>query len=129
MGYLQSKATGDAPSQIFDPVDPASVPLTGAWNEQMLNSTPLGDVTSVRNPDSAVARVVHALRRAFLAASSAAAHCRRALQLVPLAVLAERSAGELGADPATQAVASLLSGAAADLAADSARIAAPPPKA
>jgi hypothetical protein len=113
MGYLQSKVTGEAPSHIFDPVDPALVPLTGAWNEQLLNSTPMGDVTSVRNPDNAVARVVHA------AASGVPGGLLGGAPSAPAVLSGMAGAGaagissELGADPATQSVVSLLAGSAA----------------
>jgi hypothetical protein len=128
MGYLQSKITGDAPSHIFDPVDPASVPLTGAWNEQLLNSTPLGDVTSVRNPDSAVARVVHDAAAGIPGGLVGGGPVSPSIVAGAAGGAGGAIAGELGADPATQAVASLLSGAAGASAAD--RVAAaPPPKA
>jgi hypothetical protein len=113
MGYLQSKVTGDAPSHIFDPVDQAAVPLTGAWNEQLLNSTPMGDVTSVRNPDSAVARVVHAAASGVPGGLLGGAPSASAALSGAAGAGAAGISSELGADPATQSVVSLLAGAAA----------------
>jgi hypothetical protein len=113
MGYVQSKITGEAPSHIFDPVDPASVPLTGAWNEQLLNSTPMGDVTSVRNPDSAVARVVHAAASGIPSGLVGGAPSAPAVLSGVAGAGAAGISSELGADPATQSVVSLLAGAAA----------------
>lgn len=123
MGYVQSKITGNAPSPIFDPVDPSVVPFTGAWNERMLNSTPMGDVTSLRDPNSPTSRVIH----------EAAAGVPGGLVGGSPGVISGAAggaggaiAGELGADPATQAVASLLAGAGASKVAD--RVSAAPPK-
>lgn len=124
MGYLQSKITGGAPSQIFDPADPASVPLTGAWNEQLLNSTPLGDVTSVRNPDSAVARVVHDAAAGVPGGLVGGGPMSPSIAAGAAGGAGGAIAGELGADPATQATVSLLAGAAGASAAE--RIAAKP---
>jgi hypothetical protein len=121
MGWVQSKITGEAPSPIFNPVDKASIPFTGDWNERMLNASPLGDVTSVRNPDSATARVIHQTAAGVPGGlvgggpgivSGSAGGAGGAI------------AGELGADPATQSVVSLLSGAAGGAVAD--RASAPP---
>lgn len=117
MGYVQSKITGEAPSTIFDPLDPASVPFTGAWNEQMLNSTPLGDVTSTRNPDSRVARLVHdasaGIPGGFVGGGAVAPNIAASVA----GSGASAVAGELGADPATQATLALLAGAGAGRAA------------
>jgi hypothetical protein len=128
MGYVESKLTGSAPSHLFDPVDPASVPLTGAWNEQLLNSSPMGDVTSVRNPDSAVARVVHEAAAGVPGGLVGGGPLTPGVAAGAAGGAGSAIAGELGADPATQATVSLLSGAAGAAAAD--RVAAaPPPKA
>jgi hypothetical protein len=126
MGYLQSKATGDAPSQIFDPVDPASVPLTGAWNEQMLNSTPMGDVTSLRDPDSAVGRVIHATAAGVPGGLMGGGPLSPSIAAGAAGGAGGAISAELGADPATQSVVSLLSGAAAGSAMD--RLASAPAK-
>jgi hypothetical protein len=110
MGYLQSKITGEAPSSTFDPVDPASIPLSGAWNEAALNSTPLGDVTSVRNPDDATSRVFHA------AASGIPGGVTGGGPGIAAGIAGAGAAGvgsELGLDPASQAALSLLAGHAA----------------
>lgn len=123
MGYLQSKITGNPPSQVFDPVPESSVPFTGAWNEQLLNSSPMGDVTSVRNPNSTVARVVHETAAGVPGGivgggpgiiSGAAGGAGSAI------------ATELGADPATAATVSLLAGVAGAKVAE--RIPKPKPK-
>lgn len=128
LGFAQSKITGGAPSTLFDPLDPASVPFSGAWNEATLDSTPLGDVTSVRNPDSAVARLVHAAASGVPGGLVGGA---------PGAGVAAGAAGagagalvaEAGGDPASQAVASLLAGAgAAGLTARTPRAVAPSEK-
>jgi hypothetical protein len=88
------------------------VPLTGAWNEQLLNSTPLGDVTSVRNPDSAVARVVHDAAAGVPGGLVGGGPLSPSIAAGAAGGAGGAIAGELGADPATQATVSLLAGAA-----------------
>lgn len=123
LGYAQSKITGKPPSPAFNPVDPANVPLTGAWNEKMLNKSPMGDVTSVRNPGDPVARIVHS------ASAGIPGGIVGGGPVAPNAVagIAGGAAGaalnEAGADPATQAVGSLLGGYGAS------RMSFPPPRA
>lgn len=110
LGFAQSKITGEAPSAAFDPVDPSRIPLSGAWNEQLLNSSPLGDVTSVRDPENPEARIIHAMAAGapggFVGGGPAAPNMAASLAGAGAGAVAS----ELGLDPASQATLSLLAG-------------------
>jgi hypothetical protein len=105
LGWMQSKITGEAPSSIFNPVDPASVPGTGEWNAQMLDSSPMGPVTQLQDPENAAARLVYGAGRAIPGAMTG-----RQMLSGATGGGAATVAAESGADPATQAVVGAIAG-------------------
>jgi hypothetical protein len=112
MGYMQSKITGKAPSPIFNPVDPANVPLTGAFNRDMLNKTPLGNVTDLPANADPLSRIIHSTAAGIPGGVVGGGPLNPNLMSGAAGGAAGGLAGVLGADPATQATMSLLGGVA-----------------
>lgn len=110
MGYLHSKITGKAaPEWLYGPQNADNIPLTGAWNEQALNTAIGEDVTSVRNPGDLTARLVHA-GASGIPASIAGGPSAPSIASGVAGSAAAAGASELGLDPATQSVAAALAG-------------------
>jgi hypothetical protein len=112
MGYMQSKITGKAPSQFFDPVDPSKVPLTGAFNKDVLNSTPMGNVTDLPANADPLSRIIHSTAAGIPGGLVGGGPLNPNVMSGAAGGAAGGLAGVLGADPATQATMSLLGGVA-----------------
>jgi predicted phage tail protein len=111
LGYMHSKVTGEAPPEnIYAPVDPARVPLTGAWLNRIFNSTPAGNVSEIPRPDDKASRFLYAVGSGGTAALNPAGGARMLPNLVSgvAGAGASQVAAESGADPGTQAAAGLI---------------------
>lgn len=109
-GFAQSKITGAPPSPFFDPVNPSSIPLTGAFNERMLNSTPMGNVTRPQNENDPMSRVLHATASGVPSGLVGGGPLKPSIAAGAAGGFAAGASAEAGADPATQATLALLAG-------------------
>lgn len=104
-GTAMQLATDRPGSEFFQPIDPSTVAGGSDWFASALDSSPLGNATQLQDPQNSAARLVYGGARGVPGAATG----RQAL-----AGAAGGGAGtiasELGADPATQAVASTLGG-------------------
>jgi hypothetical protein len=109
MGYGvgASLVTGKPAGEFYEPYDRSQVPGTGDWFAQKMDSSPLGPVTQMVNPEGAGHRLLYNIG-AGAPGSMIGGQGSIAPSMVGTA--AGAIAGEAGADPATQAVASLLGG-------------------
>jgi hypothetical protein len=104
-GTAAAAITGKPAGEFFTPYDRSQVPLTGDWFSQKLDSTPLGPVTQMVNPTNAGHRIVY---NTAAGVPSGLAGGEGAMAPTLAGSGAGAVAAEAGADPATQAVASLL---------------------
>lgn len=110
-GTARSQITGEDPNELFTPYDPAQIAGTGDWFAQKLDaltgSFGLGPVTQPINPNapghSLMYNIGAGIPGSMIGGSGAVAPGM-------VGTAAGAIVGEAGADPATQAVASLLGG-------------------
>lgn len=115
LGYTQSKVTGQAPSEAFDPYDRSQVPLSSEWIAKQANKA--GIQTEAPRPDDTASRFIHATAAgvpgAMVGGGGSTANVTRQLTAGAASGAAAQTAAELGADPGTQAAAALAVGAGA----------------
>lgn len=129
-GYssVRSAITGEDPNDLYQVPDRSKLPLTGDWFAQQLDSTPMGPVTQLPNPEDPAARVLYGAAAGVPGAVVGGGGAAPAI-----AGAAGGGAGaiaaEAGLDPAAQAAASMLAGAgAAKLSTRAPRVVAPTEK-
>jgi hypothetical protein len=107
MGYgtAASMATGRPAGEFFEPTDPASVAGGSEWFSQALDQALPSPATKLQDPNNAAARLVYGAARGVPGSMTGRAALGGAAGGEAATV-----AGELGADPATQAAASILGG-------------------
>lgn len=109
MGYGAgaSLVTGKPAGEFYEPYDRSQVPGTGEWFAQKMDSTPLGPVTQMVNPENAGHRLLYNIGAG---APGSMIGGQGSIGPSMVGTAAGAIAGEAGADPATQAVASVLGG-------------------
>ncbi len=108
-GTVASMVTGRPAGEFFEPYDRTQVPLTGDWFAKQLDESPGGNVTQLQDPENSAARLIYGAGRALPGAMTG-----RQLLAGAAGGGAATVASEMGADPATQAIAGLAGGRAAE---------------
>lgn len=110
-GLAAEAVTGKPASEFFEPYDRSQVAGTGEWIANLMDSSPMGPITQMFNPDDAGARIVYGAAQGVAPSLVGGGPKAPVLAAGVAGSAASAIAGEAGADPATQAALSLGVGA------------------
>lgn len=114
-GYVQSKVTGNAPSPMFSPSDRSQVVGSGEWIASQMNR-PVGNLTELPRPDDAPSRLIYGAASGIPGGlTGGGASVVRPMLAGGASGLAAEGSAELGADPGSQALIALATGAGASV--------------